>query len=406
MDQELKARSVRQRRRNENIYILRHVSQATSMRLTSGAFATAFMVFIGLNTERISVVNFGTNMGLFVASILVIFAYNWDKSGLGIVRLGSMGNALTSIAMLASSFLYLKSLNAAYYLLTVMCFIGNTAYSMRNSAEINAVPMLFGRDRYAILMGKCGYIGGAVTLAVSLTTIFILKSDGGIGYYRIFFSVSSVLMILYAILTLFLRRPEDHQGEETVRVDFKKVFTKKYLLAAVPHLTRGFGAAALALWPATIMSRLNMTPLQSSLLVPMAIVAEIIGSFFYMELSKKIRPGTMTMVSFICSAVFMFLTPVFRSVPIFFAGYFVYDLMTSGLGKALIASFVYSCSKEELPLISSLHVLYYAITYCPAVLIFGKLMDAYTLPCMLVAGCVYIASGIMWHFFYYKPAED
>ena len=400
------SRSAEQRRRNELIYVLRHVSQTTSMRLTAGAFSTAFMVFIGLNTEKISVVNFGTNMGLFVASILVIFAYNWDKSGLGIVRIGSIGNALTSIAMLVSSFLYLTSLNAAYWLLTVVSFIGNTAYSMRNSAEINAVPMLFGRDRYAALMGKCGYIGGAVTLVVSLTTIFILRNEGGIDYYRIFFTVSSLLMIVYAVLTFFLKKPEDHRNDEQVRVDFRKVFTKKYLIAALPHLTRGFGSAALALWPATIMSRLEMTPLLSSLLIPMAIVAEIIGSFFYMELSRRIKPGTMTMISFIVSAVFMFLTPVIRSVPVFFVSYFIYDLMMSGFGKALIASFVYSCDKEELPLISSLHVLYYAIAYCPMVLVFGKLMDAHTFPCMLVAGIVYIASGVMWHFFYRKPAED
>jgi len=406
MSNDIKTLADKQRKSNELVYVLRHISQTTSTRLTAGAFATSFMLFIGLNTEMISVVNFGTNMGLFVASILVIFAYNWDKSGLGIVRLGSIGNALTTIGMLLASFLYVKSLNAVYLMLIVLSFIGNTAYSMRNSAEINAVPLLFGRDRYAQLMGKCGYLGGAVTLAISLTTIFILKSNEDVGYYRIFFAISASLMLLYALLTFFLKRPCDQQNVEQVHVDFRLVFTKKYLIAALPHLTRGIGSAALALWPAAIMSKLDMSPLVSSLLIPMAIFAEIIGSFAYVRLSKSIKPGTMTMCSFIISACFMFLTPVFKTVPIFFIGYFVYDLAMSGLGKALIASFVYSCSKEELPLISSLHVLYFAITYCPAVLIFGKLIDNHTLPCMIVAGIIYIISGVMWHFFFYKPAED
>lgn len=406
MNESVRTLANKQRKTNELLYILRHVSQTTSTRLTAGAFATSFMLFIGLNTEKISVVTFGTNMGLFAASILIIFAYNWDKSGLGIVRLGSIGNALTSIAMLVSCFLYIKSLNATYLLLTVMSFIGNTAYSMRNSAEINAVPMLFGRDRYAQLMGKCGSIGGAVTLAVSLITMFILKSDESIGYYRVFFSISSGLMLLYAVLTMFLRCPADWKHTENVHVDYKKVFTKKYLIAALPHLTRGFGAAALALWPAAIMSHLDMTPLLNSLLIPMAIVAEIIGSFVYVRLSARMKPGTMTMCSFIGSAVFMFLTPLIRSVPVFFVTYMAYDLMQSGLGKALIASLVYSCDEEELPLLSALHVLYYAIAYCPAVLLFGKFMDAYTFPCMLIAGIVYIISGVMWHFFFYNPVKS
>ena len=402
---DIKTCADKQRRRNELIYVLRHISQTTSTRLTVGSFATSFMLFMGMNTQNISVVTFATNAGLFAASILVIFAYNKDGSGLGIVRLGSLGNALIPMGMLIASFVYTKSLAVAFFLLMLTSFIGNTAFSMRNSAEINAVPMLFGRDRYTYLMGKCGYLGGTVTLAVSLVTIFFMQTSADMGYFRIFFSISSGLMIIYAMLTMFLVRPADQQNVKTSRVDFKKVYTKKYLIAALPHLTRGFGAAALALWPAIIMSGLDMSPFLSTLLIPMTIVAEIIGSFFFVRLSPKIRPGTMTMISFIVSAVFMFLTPVIKTVPVFFVCYFIYDLMLSGFGKALIASFVYSCSEEELPLISSLHVLYYAISYCPAVLLFGKFMDSYTFPCMLIAGIVYIVSGIMFHYFFYKPAK-
>lgn len=404
--EEIKTVSNQQRKRNELLYILRHISQTTSTHLTAGAFASAFMLYIGLNTEMISVVNFSMNMGLFAASVLVIFAYNWDKSGLGIVRLGSLGNILTPGCMLLASFLYLRSLNSAYLCLVVCCFIANTAYSMRNSAEINAVPMLFGRERYATVMGKCGYLGGLVTLIVSCTTIFLLRANKDIGYYRTFFAISTVLMIAYFVLAMLFRRPLDKQNTKQVQVDIKLMFTKKYLLASLPHLTRGVGAAAWTLWPATIMSHLEMTPLLSSLLIPMAIVAEIIGSFVYMRLSKRLKPGFMTMISFIVSAIFMFLTPVITTVPLFLVSYFVYSLMMSGFGKALIQCFVYSCEKEELALISSLHVLYYAVTFCPAVLIFGKLMDGHTMLCMGTAGVIYIISGVLFHLFYRVSVEE
>lgn len=404
--EDIKTTAVKQKRRNEVVYILRYISQTTSLQLTSGAFATAFMLFIGLNTQKISVINFAVNIGLFVASVLVLFAYNWDKSGLGIIRMGSVVNALTPACMLLSSYLYLKNLNAAYLLLAVFSVIGNTAFSMRNSAEINAVPMLFGRDRYVLLTGRCGYVGGAVTLVISLVTIFGMKASKDIGYYRTFFLISTVLMLIYGVLSFCFRRPADQKAVEQFHVDFRLLFTKKYLIASLPHLTRGFGAAALALWPATIMSHLEMTPFMSSLLIPMAIVAEILGSYLYLRISRVMKPGMMTMIGFIISAAFMFITPVINTIPFFFICYFIYSLMMCAFTRALMAAFVYSCNKEEMALISSFHVLYYALAYCPAVVLFGKFMDGHTLLCMTAGGIVYIISGIMMHFFFRNPAKE
>ena len=396
----------RQRRKNEVIHILRNISQATSTQLTSGAFATAFMLFIGLNTEKISMVNFAANMGLFVASVLVIFAYNWDKQGLGIIRAGSVGNILIPGGMLIAGYLYLYSLDAAWILMILLGLIGNTAFSMRNSAEINAVPMLFGRERYALVTGRCGYWGGLVTLAISLITIFVLEPGRNVEYYRTFFLISTLLMVFYGMLAFGFHRPADWKENKQFRVDLRLLRTKKYLFASMPHLTRGIGAAALALWPATIMSHLDMTPLLSSALIPLAIAAEIIGSYLYLKISRVMKPGTMTMTGYIISAVFMFITPLIRTTPCFFACYFTYFLLTSAFTKALMAAFIYSCEEEELALISSFHVLYYALAFCPAAILFGKYMDEYTVPCMTAAGIIYICSGIMMCIFFRKPVEQ
>lgn len=396
----------RQRRKNEMIHIFRYVSQATSTQLTSGAFATAFMLFIGLDTEKISVVNFAANMGLFVASVLVVFAYNWDRQGLGIIRAGSVGNVLIPGGMLLAGYVYMRNLNAAWVLLILFGLIGNTAFSMRNSAEINAVPMLFGRERYALVTGRCGYWGGLVTLIISLITIFVLEPGQNVGYYRTFFLISTLLMILYGILSFGFQRPTDWKEKKRIYVDFRLLLTKKYLVASMPHLTRGIGAAALALWPATIMSHLDMTPLLSSALIPLAIAAEIIGSYLYLQISKVMKPGTMTMTGYMISALFMFITPLINTIPSFFACYFIYYLLTSAFTKALMAAFVYSCGEEELALISSFHVLYYALAFCPAAILFGKYMDGYTVPCMTAAGIIYICSGIMMCIFFRKPVNQ
>lgn len=397
---------VKQKRKNEFIYILRHISQATSLQLTSGAFATAFMLYIGLNTEKISVVSFATNLGLFVASVLVVFAYNWDKSGLGIIRIGSVLNILIPAGMLIAGYLYGTSLNGAYLILIVFSFIGSTAFSIRNSAEINAVPKLFGRERYALLVGRCGYLGGIVTLGISLTTIFLLGSGRDIGYYRVFFLISTILLLIYGALSFCFKRPSNQEKMDDFQIDIRLLFTKKYLIASIPHLTRGIGAAALALWPATILSHLEMTPFLSSMLILLAIIAEIIGSYLYLVLSRLMMPGIMTMIGFIGSAVFLFLTPAIQTVPIFFGCYFCYYLLTNTFSKALMATFVYSCNKEELALVSSFHVLYYALTYCPAVVIFGKFMDDHTMLCMGAGAIFFIISGIMMHFFFRHPVNE
>lgn len=398
--------SGRQKKHNETIFILRHISQTTSLHLTSGAFATAFMLFIGLNTEKISVVNFATNLGLVIASIFVVFAYNWDKSGLGIIRWCSILNGLIPAGMLIAGFVYMRSLNVAFIILVIFSLVGNTAYSMRNSAEINAVPMLFGRSRYVLVLGRCGYLGGMATLGISIVTLFLLSSTKDIGYYRVFFLISLVLFVMNWALSLFFRRPADMEKTQSLHVDFRLLLKKKYLLASIPHLLRGLGGAAIALWPATIMSKLSMTPLLSSMLIVIAIVAEIIGSCFYVRISWKLKPGFMTMIGFCASSVFLFMTPWIRTIAIFFVCYFFYNLMNSAFGKALMAMFVYSCDEEELALVSSFHVLYYALSYCPAVVLFGKIMDTKTFPCMVVAGIIYIISGILMHVNYRKPVTS
>ena len=389
--------SDRRRKKNENVYVGMYIGRSVANRLAAGAFTTAYLIYIGFTTENISVIQLAINLGLVAASLLIIPLYNRDRSGLAILRVSSWGAPLIPFGVFIASFFYEKAFGGVFVLLICTSFLGNMLKSMQNSAEINAAPMLFGRDRYRQITGKCGVIGGAFTLAVCLITMFCIDSgNAGIGYYRIFFTIATVILIMTALLALLYRKPEDREKEAVPNVDLKQVLSKKYLAASLPHLTRGIGAAAWSLWPAAIMRHLQMSPLVSSVLIPLGIAAEILGSFLFGRICRKMNTSKMTAVSFFISAFFLLLTPVIRSVPLYFACFFVHEISTGSFARALLPSIVDSCDDEERPMIASLHVLYYAVSFCPAVLLFGKLADRYTFPCMLAGAVIFVLSGLLW----------
>ena len=184
--------SDRQRKKNENVYIGMYIGRSVANRLAAGAFTTAYLIYIGFTTEHISVIQLAINLGLVAASLSIIPLYNRDRSGLGILRVTSWGAPLIPLGVFAASFFYQRSFDGVFMLLILTSFLGNMLKSMQNSAEINAAPMLFGRDRYRQITGKCGIIGGAFTLTVCLITMFCIDSDNaGVVYYRIFFAIAS-----------------------------------------------------------------------------------------------------------------------------------------------------------------------------------------------------------------------
>ena len=397
MENALRADSAAVRKKNENIYIGTYIGKTVANRLAAGAFTTAFLVYIGFTTENISLIQLSINLGLIAASILIIPLYRKDRSGLSILRISAWGSPMIPLGVLIASFFYQDSFTGVFILLLFTSCIGNLLKSMNNSAEINAAPMLFGTDRYRRITGKCGIIGGAFTLALTLSTMFLTDSkNAGIGYYRIFFALASVILIVTALMRWLYKRPADSTKEKAAEADLKRMFSKKYLKAALPHLLRGFGTAAFSLWPAVVIRNLSLTPFLSSVLIPLGIAAEILGSALFNVITKRLSTTKMTAVSFFISAVCMFLTPVIRTVPFYFICFFIHEISTGSFARAILPSIVDSCDDEERPMIAALHVLYYAVTFCPAVILFGKWMDAYTFPCMLAGGTALILGGFLW----------
>lgn len=388
--------------RNERIYILRSLSQSVATGLCDGAYVTSFMLFIGLNNQQISAVNAGMNAAMFAASLLILFAYRWDKTGLSLVRVFSIGCILTPGSLLAASVI---SPQYAFILLLILRSAASLMSSARNSAEINAVPVLFGRQRYAHLLGVSGSIGGVFTLLVSLGTMWLFRRMDQAASYQGFFAAATALMGIYAVLSFAYRRSDGAQTVEVQPIHIHKVFSKQYLVKSIPHVVRGIGATGVVMFPMVVLTNVELTQQQNTLIIPLSIVASIVSSLLLTEVSKYLKPGTIVMLGFLVSSAVMITAPFVRTPIAYMVLYSLLLTANTMASKSTMASVVYACEKEELSIMSSLHVLYYALAYSPAMLLFGRYLDVAPLAVMIAAAFCYGAGGILFHFYFRKGVE-
>lgn len=392
-------------KKNGLIYILRTIAQGISTDLCAGAFATAFMLYIGLNTEQISVVNFSTNAGMMIASVALLYAFKWDSTGVSIVKFCSFGCILTPACLLIAS--YIENVGVAFAMLLILHFISSFLSSARNSAEVNATPVLFGRENYSRLLGISGIAGSLVTAGISAVITVIFSGTEKMMTYRSYFTIATACMLVYAILALLYRKPQavEHAASQK-SLDIKILFTKEYLLKSIPHMTRGVGAAGASLFVAAVLSNVELSTLENSLLVPITIAATVIGSFLLLKLTKVMKPGTITMAGFMAVSVCMVAAPFLRTSAAFFVFYILLTAANSVANKSVMSAVVYASAKDDLAITSSLHVLAYAICYCPAVLIFGKYMDSRPVLMMVIGAALYIVSALLFHYMFRNKAEE
>ena len=391
-----------QNKRNERIYILRSLSQSVATGLCDGAYVTSFMLFIGLNNQQISTVNAGMNAAMFAASLLILFAYRWNKTGISLVQVFSVGCILVPGSLLAASVI---SPQYAFILLLILRSAASLMSSARNSAEINAVPILFGRQRYAHLLGVSGSIGGVFTLLISLGTMWLFRSMNEADSYTGFFTAATALMGIYAMLSFAYRRSDGAQTVEVQPVHIRKVLSKQYLVKSIPHVVRGIGTTGVVMFPMVVLSNVELTQQQNTLIIPLSIVASIISSMVLTEVSKYLKPGTIVMLGFLVSSAVMITAPFIRTPITYMVLYSLMLTANTMASKSTMASVVYACEKEELSLMSSLHVLYYALAYSPAMLLFGKYLDVAPLAVMTAAAFCYGSGGILFHCYFRKGVE-
>lgn len=392
----------KQNRRNECIYILRSLCQSVAIALCDGAYVTSFMLFIGLNNQQISTINAGMNTAMFMASLLILLLYRWDKTGVFLVQAFSIGCILVPGSLLAAG---LVSQQYAFILLLVLRFIASLMSSARNSAEINAVPILFGRQRYAYLLGVSGSIGGIFTLLASLGTMWLFRRMEEAESYVGFFGMAVILMIMYAVLSFGYRRLDSSNTGQAQLVSIRKMFSGKYLIKSIPHVVRGIGATGVVMFPMVVLSNVELTVFENTLLIPLSIVASIISSMLLTVISRYMKPGTIVMLGFLVAAFTMLTAPFITSSGIFMLMYSVLLTANTIASKSTMASVVYACEKEELSLMSSLHVLYYSLAYSPAMLAFGHYLDRLPILVMTLAAIFYAAGGILFHFFFRRGVE-
>lgn len=379
---------------NSILYQLQKMLQSGAGELCSGALTTSFLIWLGLNTQSISLINFAGNAGNFVASLLIVYAFNWDSSGVKLLKITTIGALLAPVARLLYS---AAPGTGLFVLLLLLTFVGATLSSARNSAEVCSTPVLFGGETYVKLMGSSGIYSGLFSFVVVFAAMFLFRDVEDGVFYRLYTGAAAILLILeFAVGLLYKPVYCDQTPSARTAFRLRDMLTREYLSLCLPHLLRGVGMAGASLTTALMLERVKLTQTQNTLLLPIVIVCGIAASAIFLAAVKRFFQGAIICFCYCVSALCMILAPFVSSAAAFFCIYILNIIVTNMANKSVMGVMVSLYTGKRLSVMSSLHILAFSVGFCPTVLLFGWLSGIAPLGTMAVSAIIYVISGILF----------
>ena len=148
-----------------------------------------------------------------------------------------------------------------------------------------------------------------------------------------------------------------------------------------------------------------MTAAEKLFQIPLTVFCGIIGGILVLKIGNRIRPGTMVMLGFILSAAALAISPFITTPAGFFVHLFFYTVVSSTGGSFVVPALVFAYDKEEMNVMSSLHVLAFSLPYIILAAVIGPFMDTNPVAICTLGAVLYSIAGVLFHFFLYRPAH-
>jgi len=389
--------------RNQRIQIGRQISAGIADNLVGGSYLAAFFVAIGLTTQDVTLINAFGSIGQIVASLMVILTFKKDPIGVKTLKFFSLFYVFLSLRYTFAS--YLEPSWALVLLCASNCFFSWTE-NMRNCAEINASPHLYGRASYTEFIGTLYAISNVFGLIFTCTLMFVKFDDDMLVTLRIFFLVSSVLRLIYVILSQRFKVPAtDLAVNEKLKVDYKLLLTKKYMILSLPHIFRGLPGAVNGILQTILIQRIEMTSFQLTLLIPMTMAIRIATGYLTKLFGRKVRPAYLAGCGFFFTGLVL-VGALFAKT---WVGYFVIvglqTVFSSLAGWSVIPALVFAYDNDDMAMMSSLHIFSYSICVMIGSFVFGALVDINLVLTMVICCVLYAICGFLFAIMLRKPAH-
>lgn len=390
----------RRRFSNQLLSILGALSYIPASNLIATSYVMAFMLNLGLGTAEVAMLG----VTLTATALVAYFLFSVFKPKGGSYRNTMIVNAfcmvIYPVCLLISALL---SGRAALILILAGCTVYSIAGAFKSSAEFVLVPQLYPRRDYGKIAGLGSSIGCLITAGISFVGSATLANTEGNTGYIVFFAISVVFMLVAAYITTRFRlnhanneAAENASGGVDLKAPFMRLKDISFAWRMLPHLLRGATMAGYYYIPLVAMANSPLNASQSGYLVLVGVLAQLIGSLIFTRLSQKVRSGYLVLVPFVIIIASMLVVPFVHSVPVFFVLYFISASASCVSDNGIPLGVIRSTTSEDMPLVSSLRMMFTMGSNCLLTMVFGLLIESMSFIAMLIAAVVTAVAGLLY----------
>jgi len=266
----------------------------------------------------------------------------------------------------------------------------------RGSCDYSVIPTIMPRSRYGGLSSKCGLIGSGLAAVMSAVSASVVSGEHARSGYITIFMAAAAALLISALATRGYRPMQQEEQKKAASAGVRR-FSAKSAWILLPHLLRGIASGGFYYFVVVSLSRVTLDAAGSSLIVTVGVVGSMAGCFTFMQMEKKLKTGTVTLIGNLMAGTCALLTAFNSSPTMFFVLYFGYMLFNNVSAYAIPAGVVYSVPAEDLPFISSMRMLMMSGGSMACIQLFSIALTSWPAwIVMAVSAAVYAAAGLIF----------
>lgn len=387
--------------KNNNVkYFIQNTLYSTANMMITGSVIQGFLLESGVSenivTAYLSVVQ------IIQVSVMLIFSMLIDRIR-NILRAYAWSSAIQISVFSSLIFLCLFQnvpITTKYLLVFATGIITNVAQAAYNILLYKAPFHILDMSNYAQMTGAIGVVVGTGCIVVSAAMSFF---TGRFEYYATmlgFFLFGTAALLTSFFLTLSYVPVEPKDYSPVKKKEKKNLFRyRPFFLLVLPNLLRGFAAGILIVAMTIGFSEGITTQSSAAVLTLLLQIGNVLSSFLYTVLVKRVKNSVMILASSAALLLFMPTMLTFGTLSLFYVMYFFANFFVNIINNAVPVAVVGFVDYDYMGQYSSWRMLLHTagVAIASAVLpsMLGLFGGVWTLligaVCQILSGAAYFA---------------
>ncbi len=320
---------------NNNVkYILQSTFNAVAILLSSGAIAQAFMLYLGISENQISV--YSSLIQFAQVSAMLVFAFVGDKFSAVLKVTFPFAVALPSLFLffLIASSPLTPTIDSKYIVILVGSIIVNLALGSYNVLCYKFPYFIINMSDFGSLTALSGIFSSVASISVTSLLSYLTSVFDYLLVISIAFIVGAILWLLGAIfIKLYKELPQPQHDERKKDVSLISFIKQPIFYKLLPaHILRGI-ANGIFMLVAVIGAFDGVLDSQTIIVLSLITsVSSMIGNLLYSILERKIKPDKLIILSAVLFALSVFGLGFFRDLWLYLTLFFIANASNIVLG--------------------------------------------------------------------------